>query len=259
MSHSTRSTAEGTGPRWLDGLASTHPSFWLLFGVLLALVPAILARPLAANHDVAYFLEVGRMILEGGRPYADYYEINPPLIHYLSVVPVWIGQILGVSPIPVYSMMVVGLLAWAAFSVRGLLRRSSGVSEWHATWVPAAMVLFSLEILTRLDFGQRDHLILLLLVPWIALRWSLFDGSRVPVATRVLVGAGCGVGVALKPHYLLVVALLELRLLVGRRDWLRREPAAESVAFVSVGATYLLHFLVLPPASREGFFGIVVP
>ena len=45
------------------------------------------------------YLEMGRYLLEGRLPYVDYIELNPPLIHYISVIPVFLADLTGINPI----------------------------------------------------------------------------------------------------------------------------------------------------------------
>jgi hypothetical protein len=98
-------------------------------------------------------------------------------------------------------------------------------------------------------FGQREHLMVLLALPYLAARILRQEGGAVerPLALGIL----AGVGVALKPHFLLVVAAPELYWLIRKRT-LRLD--AEVLALAGVQAAYALHFWLLPAAMRDAYF-----
>ena len=63
---------------------STHSTIaWpiLSLGALLVLWRLVdfMLNPLAINWDVSMYLLIGSMLLDGGIPYIDIVEINPPL------------------------------------------------------------------------------------------------------------------------------------------------------------------------------------
>ncbi len=68
--------------------------FWAIAAACLAalvtLVPRILNAPLVVNQ-LLYFAE-GRSILNGLHPWQDLFETKPPVIYWISLVSILIGQ-----------------------------------------------------------------------------------------------------------------------------------------------------------------------
>ena len=69
----------------------------VLFAAVLSVVLLIALRsPL--KDDIAWLLYVARRWMAGHELYVDVVEVNPPLIVWISAIPVEIGRWLGVDP-----------------------------------------------------------------------------------------------------------------------------------------------------------------
>jgi hypothetical protein len=98
-------------------------------------------------------------------------------------------------------------------------------------------------------FGLREHMIALGLWPYLVLRVSDPDGTRVGGRTRALVGLWLGVMLLFKYLYSLVVALVEVAdAIVQRRPLLLFR--IENLAAGGVVALYLFAWLGLDPGQR---------
>lgn len=133
------------------------------------------------NHDVAWLLEATRRWVRGAELYRDIVEINPPLI-FLETYVLSFGKMtpfafnLGVC-------LAIGISAYWTL-------------RWHDEWVFAA-VLVALPLSGMFDFGQRDHLALIFLTPFLLAR-SVSRGEA------VLLGLWAFFGIGLKPHFALI-------------------------------------------------------
>ncbi len=74
----------------------------------------------------------------------------------------------------------------------------------------------------------------------------------------MLLGLQAGVGVSLKPHFLLSAAAVEAALMLASRRW-RTVLRPECVALAGVVTAYVAHWLFVPAAMREAFFCRWVP
>ncbi|MGH2627778.1 MAG: hypothetical protein ACRDHY_14140, partial [Anaerolineales bacterium] len=93
----------------------------LAFGFVIL---SIINNPLRINNDAALDLLVADRLLEGAAPYAGYMHINPPLIHYLMAIPVWMGRLFHLNPIVSFNVLVIGLTGLAiALAIRVLRDR----------------------------------------------------------------------------------------------------------------------------------------
>jgi hypothetical protein len=221
-------------------------SILLLVTVLGVVLFIALRSPL--KDDIAWLLYVARRWLAGRELYIDLVEVNPPLIVWISAVPLEIARWLDVGSqfvaMPVFIAGVLGCAWWTA----SLLRTRGGI---FAERLPVfAAIGSALLILPAADLGQREHLLVAAFLPYLALFARSIGGDvsgdgeasvdaggdagrrRGRIAAWVVAGALAGLGCALKPRYVAVFAALEcLALARGLRPW-RIMPVAAAVTLI---------------------------
>jgi len=255
---------------------------WVTAGsaAIIVLLVAMLISPLRVNHDCAMYLQEAELLLDGGVPYVDFVETNPPLIVYLSALPVMLARATGISAIVCFHGLVMLLLVVSAAELYCLMTRPWRPFLPHERGVLLFVWLaLALVVLGRGEFGQREHLFVLLYIPYLFLRVGRYQGSSTPWPLAVLLGLQAGVGAAIKPHFLMTALLVEIVLLcttrlprgagsadgstAGRESGLLQRGATtfrcivfrpENVALVLVVLAYLAHWLFVPAAMREAFF-----
>jgi hypothetical protein len=238
-------------------------SLLLLLCVLTVVMFAALRSPL--KDDIAWLLYVARRWLAGRELYVDVIEVNPPLIVWLSAIPLAVARWLDVNPqfiaLPAFAAVALVCSWWSAC----LLRPLGGV---FAARVPVFTVIgIVLLLIPAADLGQREHLLVAAFLPYLILFARSLQGPRprstegsdqpsepnataVPAANPVApqvwlravlptllsraellgVGALAALGCALKPQYGLVFAALELvALRRGMRPWRPMPMAAAAV------------------------------
>ena len=212
------------------------------------------------KDDIAWLLYVARCWMAGRELYIDIIEVNPPLIVWISTVPLQLGRWLDIDPqlvvVPVFVAAVLGCAWWTA----ALLRSQGGIfAERLAVFTAIGAALL---ILPAADLGQREHLLVAAFLPYLVLfsqsldrasldrasldrasaaRAALAPGGptragRVPdtscrsIAAWLVAGGLAGLGCALKPRYAAAFAVLEgLALLRGLPPW-RLMPIAAAIA-----------------------------
>jgi len=220
----------------------------------LLVAAALVVDPLRVNYDVAVAISIARLLLKGATPYVDYVNLNPPLIHYLHVVPAWVAERLAIHPIITFSWLVMGLTAWTLIAVRRLCR--SLENRQTAMLIEAVVVLNTALISWKLSvnnaLGQREHLFVLLFLPYLLLRWlRLHQHQDVGRNFAIVIGILAAIGICLKPHFVLIWIAAEA-FLVLQMGSLRKSVTAELPTLMVVGLAYAAHFLVLPVAIRSG-------
>jgi hypothetical protein len=192
-------------------------SLALLLGVLAVVMFAALRSPL--KDDIAWLLYVARRWLAGRELYVDVIEVNPPLIVWISAIPLAAARWLEVSPqyvaMPTFAGIVLGCAWWSAC----LLRPLGGL---FAGRIPVfAVIGGALLIIPAADLGQREHLLVAAFLPYLILfARTLNRENGVSITASVATGVLAAVGCALKPQYGLVFAALELVALRHRvRPW----------------------------------------
>src|SRR5690349_1957139 len=98
----------------------TALSLLLLTTVIAVILFVALRSPL--KDDVAWLLYVARRWLAGRELYVDVVEVNPPLIVWISAVPIRLAGWLGIDPqltaIPFFVAAVLGCAWWTASLLR---------------------------------------------------------------------------------------------------------------------------------------------
>jgi hypothetical protein len=214
---------------------------WLRKGLL----AAVLACGLAAcffytfNHDAAYILYNAGQILQGYRLYVDLPEINPPLIVWLNLPVAGLARWLGADPALLFRlcMLALALLAvgWSAWLLRAWAGRDA-LTAWLATGLYAALLA------PAYSFGQREHIAFLCSLPYLAEAARRIDGAAAARAAQLAAAAFATLGLALKPHFLLVPLLVEAIALYR----LRRPGVGVAAAALLLPAYLLAVWLVVP-------------
>jgi hypothetical protein len=232
--------------------------FTLTAVIVVVILVVILVNPLRVNRDASLHLLIGQLLIRGAVPYVDYVEINPPLIHYLHVIPVVLAKWIGVNPIPVFLLLILALSVWSITTAVYLLSRDVPVQGVLLGSVMAvAVAVLDLKLFTTNEFGEREHIFFLLIVPYVVLRWLRYRG-RLGRTTwlAVLVGLAAGVGACIKPHFLIILLAIEAycALAEGRRFVAR---APEVFAVLAVGVGYAFFLLVMPGDMKAGLMKVV--
>nr|WP_294512953.1 hypothetical protein [uncultured Rhodopila sp.] len=244
MSDRGRATGQSSPAR---GSLASVISLIVLTVVLGVVMFIALRSPL--KDDIAWLLYVARRWMAGRELYVDVVEVNPPLIVWISAVPLEIARWLNVAPqftaVPVFVAAVLGCAWWTAH----LLRAEGGL---FAARLPVfAVIGTSLLLLPAGDLGQREHLLVAAFLPYLAIFARSLDGKRSAVAATLAAGVLAGLGCALKPRYAGVFAVLEcLALTRGLRPW-RALPLA-------AGGT-LLGYAALVAIVCPAYLGRAVP
>jgi hypothetical protein len=228
-----------------------------IWAVLLVLLLRFVIDSHTINNDVALYLNTGQLILHGKWPYVDFIDVNPPLIMYLNVVPAAVARVLPVSPVVVCNVMVWSLVAGSTFAIRSLLRLRSTWSVHSETLVLIAWLSVNAMIASFVEWGEREHLFMLLYVPFFLLRTLDAERTRVPRGARAILGSMAALGALLKPGFLVLVAVPELYWFFRRQT--RPLRTVETTAFAGVSVAYAVHFLLLPTSVRHALFAQWLP
>jgi len=228
---------------WMTDGASVRRSVpWIKVLILAFSIGLWMAfRHVAPVPDVAWLTEGARRWMNGARLFVDVREVNPPLIFY---------EIVALSAGTTANQVFVGGVAVATAVSSLWVARHHGDMLGLGTFV-------SIVFAGLVEFGQRDHLLLVFVVPYLLARGGRWE--------RVLMGFWAFFGVGLKPHFLLVVALPALV-----EAWRDRtslfEPQKLALAGACVAyviAAFLLYpayFREMVPLARETYtYGSALP
>ena len=214
------------------------PSIWIALMVAIVFLLVYWSRP--HHHDVAWYLVATEKFLNGAVLYVDVIEINPPLNFFLTIPAVLLAEIPGVSIVNGQYLFVAVLtavsLVWSGHILRDLniLKPS-----YHALFL--VLMGFGVTVAAINNIAQREHLLVLFLLPWLVGQLSSNIGPR-PVMPALV----AAVGICLKPHFLIFPILM-----LGRDIWrnksLRPVIWPEYMTMLAVGVGYIAFVALMYP------------
>lgn len=192
------------------------------------------------NHDSVWLLVAAERMLDGGTYERDFFEVNPPLAILLHAPAFLVQKITGQTA---YSSFIVLMLIYAAVSLVFLRKIIAGgfspTSDFRLWLLPITAIL--LLIFPGYDFGQREHLFCVFVFPYLTLHATQSSRGTLPRGFMVLVSVWAGLGLFLKPVFLLLPILIALDRAIRRRSLL----SLISVDMITIGVMGLIYIAVV--------------
>jgi hypothetical protein len=215
----------------------TRGLHWIAAAGLILLSAFWLKATALINHDTAWFLYATKRWLDGAALYRDIVEVNPPLAFFLTAPAVLLSRQFGIGETAGLVGWIVGLSAISLGATHLLLRRLPGMTSNERGQVTVVLA-FAAALLPAAMFGQREHFLIVFLLPYMALGACRLVSTAPSLPARVAIGAFAAAGLCLKPHFLLIPAALELLFAIRRRSlWQWRQP--ENMVMAALGMAYV--------------------
>ena len=199
-----------------------------------------------AEPDIGYMLYAAGRLLDGAKLYRDVVDINPPPIFAFNLPIVWIARVTHVSDIQLYRLVTVLVVAAVLLFVRRLLTHYLLPERPVERHYVLLLLTFVLLPLAREDLGQREHLVLALLLPYLAIVIARLERRSPPTGDAAIAGALAGLVVALKPPFALPLIASEAWCRWRSPDS-RMRPTPEVSALAVVVCLYLVVVLTMTP------------
>jgi hypothetical protein len=228
-------------------------TFWFALWTAIVVVRGFGLVARYINHDAAWYLYMARVLLNGGSLYRDVVDTNPPLIVWLLMPPAGVAQLFGAAETLMFVLYVTAAVIISLVACWYLLGRVWPEFPVHLRLGLVTLLLFLMFVRIHTAFGQREHFTMLLSLPYVLAAMAWIQGRPLERRAGIAVGVAAGVGLALKPHWLLPALLIEYYLAVFdrvRRPWRRAEAIAVTVTVVAYGVA----LVILVPA----FFDVVL-
>ncbi|NVD44216.1 hypothetical protein HUV48_04190 [Altererythrobacter sp. HHU K3-1] len=214
-------------------------------------VAALFYPQFSLNHDSSWYLVATRMWLDGERLYVGIIEINPPLAFYLTAPALYFAGSVGLAPTTGFYLYTVVLSgASSLWLMRIVLRANLSTGAQMALLIGGIAGVFVMPVR---EFGQREHIMLILALPYLYYLILGDRGAPIKLAERIALGAVAAIGLALKPHFLLIPALIVL--VAPLRDLFSRmiDPANLTLG------TMLVAYAVFIAAVHPEYLSQIVP
>jgi putative flippase GtrA len=194
-------------------------------GIWLVALP-VLISVIVLVPDVNWQLWIGRHLNAGVPLYDWIMEVNPPLWFWMAQPISALADALQISPHLVL-IVAVWLLAGASLALTACL-----IWDWSTRWRAGLLgsILIGFYPLAISEFGQREHELLLAIVPYAVMIARRSEGKQVPWVLALAVALLVTPMVALKHYFVLVPVALELWLIWRTRRWVLIRPETLTLA-----------------------------
>lgn len=228
---------------------------WWLPAAVVTLGAIVAQRFYLPNDDATWLMSVARRMMEGGTLYsADLVEINPPLIIWMTWLAVRVADLTGAEAITAWRLLVSAAVVGSLWLSARALSASTDPDDADVGPLLLTSIAAVFACLPAYQFGQREHFIVLWLTPYLLATAASLAGDPAPAAVRRIAGVLLGLALALKPHYVVAVLLVEAAVVAHQRT-----PRALVRPVLVSGAAVCAAYLVAIAVFSPGFFGVAVP
>lgn len=224
--------------------------------MMLGLIGIVVQAQTYLNHDVAWVLYSSRWLLEGKQFGRDIIAANPPFIWWLSTIPEFFADATGIPSILAFRVFVSVIILASLAACNEILRTMGTDRSERFLFVTVGAYVFTLGV--HRDFGQRESLTLLLILPYLLTAAMRMHGREINVPAAFAIGLTAGFGLAFKPHFIAVPVAVEIALILQQRTFrtVLRSEALGGLASVGLCLISLVLFArpwltdVLPDIAR---------
>lgn len=200
--------------------------------------------PDAFNHDVAWILYASGRLMDGARLYIDVVDNNPPLVFWLSAIPVAASRLFGATDALAYNIFVLCIAALSIWTCDAVLKRAWKPATKGYRPAVASLLATAFLALPGYEVGQRDHLMCMLVMPYIfASAGRMASDVELPRRILLPIGVCSAIGFMLKPFFLLLWVVFEAHLFFskpGKRAWKRLDNLIIVALLAALGAITLV-------------------
>ncbi len=203
--------------------------------------------------DIAILSNFAERMISGEKIAQGYYEVNPPLSMIIYIPQIWLKQLFGIPVYYGHTAYVCALIALSSALSWGLLRRIPILGIRVSLLILGLFVIGNF-VVPNYSFGDRDHLIILGLTPFVLAQAGLHFKAGIP--RRLLIpGLIFGtLAVLIKPHYGLIPTVLMLWRFWQHKDF-HFYKAPDFIALALGVITYGLVLVFIFP----DFLSIILP
>ncbi len=226
----------------------------ILFTLFTVILFFFLQKQMLFSPDVSYLLHATHQIFQGGHYGKDIFETNPPMILYLYSPVIFLEKILSLSLSVIVQIYMFILISISTMVCLVLFKSMVGSAKDYYLSLFFCGIWFVLIIFPVFMFAQREHLLLIFILPYLLCAALKLDGKKVNPWLSVFVGLFAGFGFAIKPYFLATFCVVELLFMLEKRKlfaWAR----IESLVIASVLISYLASIFIFQPE----YISVILP
>ncbi len=225
--------------------------------LIACIVPGILLQLSIRTPGDAAFLIHGAEYFFNGLSMKDYYYDNNPPMSFIAYIPAALLNIYGAPPYLSAKIYTLLLIALCSVFLIIILRSDKNLSKDFIFNALSSFLILNTIFMTA-EFSQKDHLIFIALIPFLALQFLITKRIRIPLALSIFIFIACIPLILIKPHFGLLPVSLILHRMWSHRSFSFLKYidfwALSLITFLYVGLTTLLmpEYLseILPTALR---------
>lgn len=229
---------------------------FLFLGIIIGIYVAawIIQNQLFLNWDISQLLHATRLMLAGGTYSNDFFIPNPPMILFLYTPPLLISKLLGIKvmiPFRIYIFLLISV----SFSICCVLAQKIFSKQDNFILSTFLITLATIFLIVPLyEIGQRDCLLLVLTMPYLLLTTLQLEKGNVNNKLRIMIGLLASVGIAMKPHFIIIPFLVECYFAYGKKNLL----ACFRIETLVISLVIIIH-IVITIIYFSDFIFIITP
>jgi hypothetical protein len=236
---------------------NAHSAINILFWFALALLfifAGILHNNILFCGDNSIELHEAQNLLAGGSYATDFFDTSPPMILYLFIPPLIFAKYFSLDIFLTFRIYIFSCVLCCTLLCRSLSRVIFSEHDHKLTAIFAFAIAFLCLLLPSHELGQRDYLLVVLSLPYFLTVSLYLQNAPVKPLLGIFVGILAGLGIGIKPFFILTPILIELYVIAYKRNiFACLRP--ESVTIFAILAIYTATAFVVNP----DYFQIVVP
>jgi hypothetical protein len=178
------------------------------------------------NHDVGAILDDSNRLYDGARLYVDIMDFNLPAIFWIPYPAIFLSRLTGMPDTSAITLEFITIVVFSIMVAWRVVERMRILSDVGVRRVFLLGLVWVLIPFSAPHFGQREHLALAGLLPYLLAVAGRANGERLPTRLGLLVGLLAAPACGLKPFFAPVWVLSEAYLYVVAKDtgaWRRIE------------------------------------
>jgi hypothetical protein len=210
------------------------------------------------NWDVSCLMNLMQRLLDGDKYYYDVFECNLPMACYIYFIPVLFSKLFLLNHIISLRIYVFCIAALSLFLCHLLMNELFDNKDRTLHMLLLCILTFAFVLLPAEQFGQREHIMIMLIMPYLFLCSIRLTNKKTPnIYFAILIGLLAGIGFSIKPFFLFTLILIELYMLFTKRNffaWLR----AETLTIICVLIASIIAIFVFTPEYIFKIFPLAI-
>jgi hypothetical protein len=222
--------------------------------VIICCLTCFIQHQLFLSWDIGSLLNSTNKLLAGGNYVDDFFIPNTPMILYLYVPPLLLAKFSQINVLFIFPLYIFFLAALSYTVCYQLINKIFLPQDFVQRYLFAITLALVFLIVPIYEFGQRDHLLVLMTMPYLLATVCRLEAKPLTKILAFAIGVFAGLGIAIKPHFLILPLLIESYYAFSQRNWLAWcKP--EIVGIIAVLALYVSFVLI----TRQDYVAVIMP